>query len=200
MIDWNKAIRSAHRVQAAQADARKLIKAKRDEMIGTPVYVSGVAVGTDDTTQMRLTGTAVAAMMDPNYTVSWKMLNNEFIQLNAQQVIAMAQAVRCHVQACFNREAVLVAANEHGHIISVEDGWPTDKVRLRDGHAVATKVGTGIYRVEVPGKKWEVLAPEGFTANVSHDGVALSVWLWRDGSLTDLESNQYATLRVLDEV
>lgn len=39
----------------------------------------------------------------------WKTASGEFVTLTAPQIIALALAVRAHVQACFDREADLAA-------------------------------------------------------------------------------------------
>lgn len=45
-------------------------------------------------------------MLDSAYTCRWKTASG-FIELNAQQLLAIATAIRAHVQACFEHEAEL---------------------------------------------------------------------------------------------
>lgn len=94
------------------------------------VETAGVLVGTMsvDTTrdsQLLLTGAALAAFMDSTYTVRWKT-SAGFIELNSAQIIEVASAVRSHVQACFDREAVLRDVVTNGTITPdmIEEGWP----------------------------------------------------------------------------
>lgn len=67
--------------------------------------------------------------MDPGYLVQSKTAAG-FITLDAMTVIGLAQAIRAHVQACFDNEAALSAAidaaEDHDALesIDVEAGWP----------------------------------------------------------------------------
>lgn len=53
-------------------------------------------------------------------------IREQIIELTAQQVIGIARAVRAHVQACFDREAELLAELEAGTLTAsmLEEGWP----------------------------------------------------------------------------
>lgn len=76
------------------------------ETAGTTV--NGITIDTGRDSQALITGAAVAAMLDENYSLNWKT-ESGFIHLTAPEIIAVAQAVRAHVQACFDREAELCA-------------------------------------------------------------------------------------------
>lgn len=76
------------------------------ETAGTTV--NGVLIDTGRDSQALITGAAVAAMLDENYSLNWKT-ENGFIHLKAPEIIAVAQAVRDHVQECFDKEGELVA-------------------------------------------------------------------------------------------
>lgn len=90
------------------------------------VILNGMAIDTGRESQSLITGAALAATLDPDYTCGWKT-ESGFVTLNAATVIAVAQAVRAHMQACFDREAelgVLVEAAET--VESVEAiSWPS---------------------------------------------------------------------------
>ena len=73
------------------------------------IEVSGATVRTDRDSQALITGAALAATQDPDYSVVWKA-EGGFVTLTAEQIIAAAQAVRAHVEACFAREAELSSA------------------------------------------------------------------------------------------
>ena len=87
--------------------------------------VEGLAVNTERDSQSLLTGAAFAASLDPEYRIKWKTASG-FVELTGAQVIALASAVRAHVQACFNREAELQEAVADGSITAemLEQGWP----------------------------------------------------------------------------
>lgn len=106
--DWAPVI--AHRRYAA-------------EISGTTL--AGMPLDTGRDSQALITGAALAAMLDPGYTVRWKTAAG-FVELEAAQIIAVAQAVRAHVQACFDREAELLAALEADTFTPdmLEEGWP----------------------------------------------------------------------------
>ena len=72
------------------------------------IMVGDTFINTDRDTQSKLTAARIVAKEDRTYTVQWK-LQSGFVTLDAAQVIAMADAVRAHVQAAFDKEAVLVA-------------------------------------------------------------------------------------------
>lgn len=102
---------------------RERIKRRRDAALITGTSVGGITVATDDTSQSRITGAALAVTLDPEATIQWKA-GGGFVVLTAAQVIAIAQAVRAHVQACFDREAELLAALDAGEAYDPEAGWP----------------------------------------------------------------------------
>ena len=76
------------------------------EIAGTTV--NGVTIDTGRDSQALITGAALAAVIDSNYSLNWKTASG-FIHLTAPEIIAVAQAVRAHVQSCFDREGELVA-------------------------------------------------------------------------------------------
>jgi hypothetical protein len=94
------------------------------EMAGTKVQ--GLAIATDDRSQGLITGAALAAMLDADYTIKWKTAEG-FVELTGAQIIGVASAVRAYVQACFDREADLLTAVADGSMTAamLEEGWPT---------------------------------------------------------------------------
>ena len=109
--------------EAKQA-ARDAIKARRNQAMKSGMTVSGVPVHTDDQSQSRIMGAALAATIDPATTVKWKGSDGGFVMLDAPTLIAIAQAIRAHVQACFDREAELLAALSEGDEYDIDAGWP----------------------------------------------------------------------------
>ncbi len=65
-------------------------------------------IRTDRESQALITGAALKAMQDETYSCKWKT-EGGFTELTAPQILAIADAVRTHVQACFDREAELLA-------------------------------------------------------------------------------------------
>ena len=72
------------------------------------VTVNGIPIDTGRDSQALITGAALAAMLDSEYSLNWKT-SAGFIHLTAPEIIAVAQTVRAHVQTCFDREGTLVS-------------------------------------------------------------------------------------------
>lgn len=89
------------------------------------ITVNGMRLPTDRDSQALVTGAALAAVIDPAYSCQWKTVEG-FITLGAQQIIALASAMRAHVQACFDREAALLATLQDGEFVEsmLEEEWP----------------------------------------------------------------------------
>lgn len=100
------------------------IAERRYEAETAGVVVAGMHVATDDRSKLLINGAALEAMIDPDYVMQWKTQAG-FVELDAAQVLAVARAVRAHVQACFDREAELLAAASEGVIDGemLEEGW-----------------------------------------------------------------------------
>lgn len=92
------------------------------------ITLSGATIRTDRESQALITGAALAASHDENYSVTWKAKNG-FVTLTAAQIIAVAQAVRAHVEACFDREAELQTAIE-----AAESAEALDEITWEAGH------------------------------------------------------------------
>lgn len=112
---------------AAQANAQwfQQIAEHRYRAETAGMVLEGIPVDTDDRSKLLISGAAQRAAREPGYTLRWKTYEG-FIDLSAEQVQAMADAVADHVQACFNREAELQAAVADGSITAemLEQGWP----------------------------------------------------------------------------
>lgn len=92
--------------------------------------VGGMSFSTDETAQAKLTAAVVASVLDNAYQLQWKLADGSFALLDHAALIAAAQGVRAHVQACFDREAALVqqiaAAADRDALaaVDIESGWP----------------------------------------------------------------------------
>ena len=91
-----------------KAQKKQDIAAARYEAETAGTTVNGITIDTGRDSQALITGAALAAMLDENYSLNWKTPSG-FIHLIAPEIIAVAQAVRAHVQSCFDREGELVA-------------------------------------------------------------------------------------------
>lgn len=97
------------------------------ERIGT--NFNGLNIPTDDVTQTKILGAALAATIDLNYTVKWKTPLG-FIDLDSTMILALAQTIRSHIQLCFDREAELSTLIDQAadvtalDSIDISQGWP----------------------------------------------------------------------------
>lgn len=103
-----------------------VIAARRYEAEVGGLVLNGMQIDTDDRSKLLINGAALEATIDPAYMMQWKTPGG-FIELTAQQVIGIARAVRAHVQACFDREAELLAALDAGTLTAamLNEGWPS---------------------------------------------------------------------------
>lgn len=87
--------------------------------------VRGVVFSSARDSQGLIGSVAHAALLDPGYRCNWKTQDG-FVELNAQQILDMAASIRKHVQACFDREAELLAHLEGGTFTEsmLDEGWP----------------------------------------------------------------------------
>lgn len=108
----------------AKERARNAITARRDQAMKAGTTVGSVTIATDDVSQARIIGAAGAAMDDPDMTLNWKCTGGQFYALDAATILAVARAVRAHVQACFDREAELLADLAAGEPYDIDAGWP----------------------------------------------------------------------------
>jgi len=125
-IDWSSLNTAAAKAASAKLATIDAIASARYDHETAGTTVSGVAVFTDRTTQMKLTGAAIRAERDPSYSVNWKQSDGTYVELSAAQLIAIADAVGDYVQACYSREAVLLSALADGSYTEalLTEGWP----------------------------------------------------------------------------
>ena len=93
-------------LEAAKERKRSEIAAARWAEETAGIDVNGFMVRTDRESQALITGAALKAMQDSTYSCRWKT-ESGFVELTAPQILAIADAVRAHVQSCFDREAEL---------------------------------------------------------------------------------------------
>jgi hypothetical protein len=82
------------------------------------VTVGGVFVPTDADTRDILTAAVVLATQYPTYTISSWKTEAGYSTLDAPAIVAFADAVRAHVQACFVKNQYVDALIDAGAITS----------------------------------------------------------------------------------
>jgi hypothetical protein len=106
-------------------DYTKIVAAERFRRESVGVEVDGMQIETTRDSQALIASTGLSAILDPEYRCNFKTLNG-FVEIGAEQILAIAKAVRAHVQACFDRELELLRAIEVGSYTDemLKEGWP----------------------------------------------------------------------------
>ncbi|RON61045.1 DUF4376 domain-containing protein [Pseudomonas fluorescens] len=106
-------------------DYSRRVAAERYEREDSAVSVDGLLIATSRESAGLIYGAGLSAMLDPDYCCNFKTLDG-FVEIGAQQILAIAKAVRTHVQACFDRELALLQAVEAGTYSDemLKEGWP----------------------------------------------------------------------------
>lgn len=123
--DGNRIVRDWVVIPAPLTDWPSVIAERRYQAEIGGCEVAGMHVDTDDRSKLLINGAVVEAMLDPAYTLTWKTRAG-VVPLTGVEVVGLGRAVRAHVQACFDREAELLAAVEAGTFAAemIDQGWP----------------------------------------------------------------------------
>lgn len=108
-----------------RAATAALIASVRYEQEVRGIFFREMPVDTDDRSKSLIAVAALKAIRTPDYVLNWKT-SSGFVELDAAQVLEMADAVTEHVQACFDREAALLVALADGSFgeAMLREGWP----------------------------------------------------------------------------
>jgi hypothetical protein len=66
---------------------------------GTGTPLDGAFIHTDERSQNKITGAALAASQDPTFSVDWQLTDSAFVTLNAPAVLLIANMLVAHEQA-----------------------------------------------------------------------------------------------------
>lgn len=116
---------AADLAKEAKVGLRNQIRQRRNQALASGITIGGITVHTDDVSQNRIVGAALAATLNPETMINWKCADGSFLTLDAATIIAVAQAVRTHVQSCFDREDALLNLLEADEPYDIDAGWPT---------------------------------------------------------------------------
>lgn len=110
----------------AESTAQERIAARRYQAQVTGTTLNGMPIDTSTDSQALITGAALAAVLDSTYVCRWKMADGTRVELDAKMIIAVASAVRDHIQACYDREDELLTAVAEGTFTDamLDQGWP----------------------------------------------------------------------------
>lgn len=106
-------------------DYAQLVAVERYKREATGVNVDGLQIETTRDSQALIASTGLSAVLDPDYRCNFKTITG-FVEIGSAQIIAIAKAVRAHVQACFDRELTLLRAIDAGEYQDemLTEGWP----------------------------------------------------------------------------
>lgn len=106
-------------------DYAQLVAVERYKREATGVNVEGLRIETTRDSQALIASTGLSAVLDPEYRCNFKTVAG-FVEIGSAQIIAIAKAVRAHVQACFDRELTLLRLIEAGEYRDelLAEGWP----------------------------------------------------------------------------
>lgn len=97
-------------------------KARRLGVVSQGTTYGGHPLQADPDTMTQIIGAVVAAQIIPGYTVNWKMADGEFLTLDAAGLVAMATALRAHIQNAFDSEKAVIDQLEAGDLTLEEIG------------------------------------------------------------------------------
>lgn len=124
-IDFGQTITSDEVDKERKDTIKRVIAERRYREETKGITVNGMAINTERDSQAMITGAALSAMLDSEYTCRWKT-STGFVDLDAQALLAVSQEMRKHVQACFNREGDLAIAVDNNTYTDtmLDEGWP----------------------------------------------------------------------------
>jgi hypothetical protein len=125
LIDFSQMVTVFDKVREKIVENKAAVAAKRYEMETSGITIDGLKVSTDRDSQSLVTGAAMSAMLDNTYVCKWKTAEG-FVELDADKLLNMAKCLRKYVQACFDREAVLIEVVESETFSDemLNEGWP----------------------------------------------------------------------------
>lgn len=110
------------------------VRSLRDEKIDAGAPTPFGIVDSDEQARSNVSGAALGALIAKSanapYSVTWTMLDNSTVALDADEMIGMALAVLTHVNACHERarefRAEIEAATNMAELLAIDvtAGWP----------------------------------------------------------------------------
>lgn len=107
-------------IDLTQEQRRELVAEYRYEIETGGIEVMGQQIPTDRHTQQVLTAMYMRALGNPEYSIRFKT-DAGFVNLDASQIIAIAESVHDHVQSAFAKEDELLELIDLGEKITPND-------------------------------------------------------------------------------
>lgn len=113
----------------------RMVRDQRDEHIDGGAMTPAGAVDSDSMARSNISGAVIGALVAKTagapYSVTWTMLDNSTVTLDADGMIALGLAVLAHVNACHDRarqlRAAIESAADMAELLSIDvtAGWPS---------------------------------------------------------------------------
>ena len=91
-------------------------------------------VPTDDRSKLLIMGAREKAKEDPTYSKRWKIAPGQYIDLSAETIVSLSEALETHVAACFAREEAIAAQILAEGVtladldaLDINSGWPANQ-------------------------------------------------------------------------
>ncbi|MEE5118069.1 DUF4376 domain-containing protein [Pseudomonas alliivorans] len=109
-------------------EIKALIASERYQRESTGIVVDGLQIETTRDSQSLIASTGLSAVLDAEYRCHFKT-GAGFVEIDAEQILSIAKAVRAHVQACFDREDTLLRLLEADEFNDemLNQGWPVSE-------------------------------------------------------------------------
>lgn len=116
----------AELTKPAESAVQERIASRRYQAQVSGTTLEGMQIDTSTDSQALITGAALAAVLDSSYVCRWKMADGTRVELDAKMIVAVASAVRDHIQACYDREDELLTAVADGTFTEamLDQDWP----------------------------------------------------------------------------
>lgn len=115
-----------------KANLAARVKRRREQAKDAGIVTPWGPLETDPDSRVNINGAVqMATILGADFTITWRMSNNDPVVLDASQMIQMGIMVGQHVSACQYRknelDAQIAAATtlEELGAIALEDGWPS---------------------------------------------------------------------------
>ena len=125
-------------VEEVRADQLEQLTYVLDEKENAGIFINGAVVTTDAKSRVRLLENRPFALEDSTFSMRWGTVESGFLTLDAATIIAWADAVRSHIQACLTtatqHRANLLALNESQAIAAYDIyvDWPDTVPKVKE--------------------------------------------------------------------
>jgi len=117
-------------LEQIREEAIKRLSTKLTDAEMKGIIYEGNRFATDANSQVKYLGILLSSMLDSNYSVNFKTMDNTYVNLNATQVSALCMSVKSYIQSCYDHDAQLLSSLmsattvEEINNVNLDAGWP----------------------------------------------------------------------------